>query len=37
VRPTRIRPLFDDNMTQIGLGLGTWLVKFFPMTKRQTR
>jgi len=37
VRPTRIRPFFDDKMTYMGFGLETPMVKFFSMTKRQTR
>jgi len=35
--PTRIRPFFDDKMTYMGFGLETPMVKFFSMTKRQTR
>ena len=36
-RPTIIQEFFYDKMTHKGLGLRTWMVKFFPMTKRQHR
>ena len=35
--PTRFQGFFRDKMTYMGLGLVTSLVKFFTMTKRQTR